>query len=90
MEVRCRQYDSVIAKFSPTVVGVTWHPSFALPGKTPQTRIMIKRALETAFELADLGEKPALCLGGKAFELLMPTLDGNVKRWQRGFWRLEQ
>lgn len=80
----------MVERFGPTIVGVTWHPSFVLPAKqkVPQAQEHVRRALESAFELAELGERPVLCLGEKAFHKMAPWLRGGVKKWQRGWWRL--
>lgn len=92
MQDHCRRYHSkAFEAFKPTIVGVTWNPSFVMPvkQKVPQAQPFLARALESAFMLAEQhGERPCLCLGDKAFHTLMPHLRGGVKKWQRGWWRL--
>jgi hypothetical protein len=79
----CRQWDTELVEFKPTVVGVTFNPAALL--RTPQQTKFLLRSLEKAKKLADAGERPLLLMGEEAREVYAPHLHGSMKKWQ-GHW----
>lgn len=75
----CRQYDTPIDTFNPTVVILAFHPTFALI-RTNQA-YSTWNAVAKAIALYEAGERPLIAMGAEIMNILFPTLPGSITKW---------
>jgi hypothetical protein len=76
----CRQWDTLLDLYSPTVVIFCYHFTFSLI-RTPSARFSAYNAVRKALEFHCEGERPLIASGEKSLNLLFPQLPGKISKW---------
>lgn len=80
MAIHCRQWDTVLDLYTPTVIILSYHLTFSLI-RNKTARFSAYNTVRKALRLGANGERPLIASGDHAKNLLFPLLPGTISRW---------